>query len=231
MSRPRSSSRRGSATSTDGSPSPITPDPPVADDAAPDLKDELAYNDTIVCQLRLAISQGGHGIGEVPALIKEILRSGAWRHRKVATGSIVDLTDFREFVRKDPLEGLGASLDLVRRLIEDDPEAMDMLDRALGSRQGERTDLVDIVNEVVAGPDGNSAQYALRRLRDARPDLHAEVLAGALTPHAAMVAAGFRRRTYSIDLGDAAVAARAIRRHASPEFVADLVRALSVEDG
>jgi len=153
------------------------------------------------------------------------------KHRKVATGSIVDLADFREFVRQGPLAGLGASLDLVRRLVGDDPEAMDMLDRALGSRQGERTDLVDIVNEVVAGPDGNSAQYALRRLRDARPDLHAEVLAGALTPHAAMVAAGFRRRTYSIDLGDAAVAARAIRRHASPEFVADLVRALSVEDG
>ena len=86
MSRPRSSSRRGSATSTNGSPSPITPDPPVADDAAPDLKDELAYNDTIVCQLRLAISQGGHGIGEVPALIKEILRSGAWKHRSCLAG-------------------------------------------------------------------------------------------------------------------------------------------------
>jgi hypothetical protein len=42
-------------------------------------------------------------------------------------------------------------------------------------------------------PAGNSRAYALRRLREQRPDIHARVLGGELSPHAAMVEAGFRR--------------------------------------
>ena len=40
-------------------------------------------------------------------------------------------------------------------------------------------------------PEGNSRDKALRRLRDHRPDLHARVLAGELSPHRAMIE-GFR---------------------------------------
>jgi hypothetical protein len=43
-------------------------------------------------------------------------------------------------------------------------------------------------------PSGTSRAYALRRLREARPDIHARVLAGELTPHAGMVEAGFRKK-------------------------------------
>ncbi len=45
---------------------------------------------------------------------------------------------------------------------------------------------------------GNGRAYALRRLRDpikGRPDIHARVLAGELSPHAGMLEAGFRRRS------------------------------------
>jgi hypothetical protein len=43
-------------------------------------------------------------------------------------------------------------------------------------------------------PSGNSAAAALRRLRKDRPDIHARVLAGELSPHAGMLAAGFRKK-------------------------------------
>ncbi len=43
-----------------------------------------------------------------------------------------------------------------------------MIDREVRGRQGERTDLVDNINEVVR-PDGTSRQHALRRLRKDRP--------------------------------------------------------------
>ncbi len=43
-------------------------------------------------------------------------------------------------------------------------------------------------------PSGHSCERALRRLRKDRPDLHARVLSDELSPHAAMVEAGFRRR-------------------------------------
>jgi hypothetical protein len=43
-------------------------------------------------------------------------------------------------------------------------------------------------------PTGTSRACALRRLRDQRPDIHARVLAGEISPHAGMVEAGFRKR-------------------------------------
>jgi hypothetical protein len=43
-------------------------------------------------------------------------------------------------------------------------------------------------------PSGNSRAAFLRRLRKDRPDIHARVLAGELTPHAGMIEAGFRRK-------------------------------------
>ena len=43
-------------------------------------------------------------------------------------------------------------------------------------------------------PSGNSRAAALRRLRKDRPDIHARVLAGELSPHAGMIEAGFRKR-------------------------------------
>ena len=43
-------------------------------------------------------------------------------------------------------------------------------------------------------PSGNSRAAFLRRLRKARPDIHARVLAGELSPHAGMIEAGFRKK-------------------------------------
>jgi hypothetical protein len=46
-------------------------------------------------------------------------------------------------------------------------------------------------------PDGTSAARALRKLRQDRPDIHARVLSGELSPHAGMVEAGFRKKAKS----------------------------------
>jgi hypothetical protein len=51
-------------------------------------------------------------------------------------------------------------------------------------------------------PVGNSRAYALRRLRDQRPDIHARVLAGEISPHAGTVEAGFRKRQQHPRAGD-----------------------------
>jgi hypothetical protein len=55
---------------------------------------------------------------------------------------------------------------------------------------------VDIAHRDVNGsrPTGNTAAAALRRLERRRPDLLDRVLAGELSPHAAMVEGGFRKR-------------------------------------
>ena len=64
--------------------------------------------------------------------------------------------------------------------------------KAAMKHQGERTDLVDNVNEV-GRPDGNSQSAALRRLRKDRPDLNARVLESELSAHAATMRSAVRR--------------------------------------
>jgi len=71
----------------------------------------------------------------------------------------------------------------------------------------------------------NSAAAAHRRLRAKRPDLYARVLAGELTAHAAMVAAGIRKPRARDPKPDLTMLRRAWER-ASPEerdtFLADI---------
>ncbi|MDP9356862.1 MAG: hypothetical protein M3Q71_24545 [Chloroflexota bacterium] len=68
---------------------------------------------------------------------------------------------------------------------------MDLIDQATQNPHGVHVGDVDNVN---IRPDGNDPQYALRKLRKDRPDLHAEVIAGRKSPHGAMVEAGSHAR-------------------------------------
>ncbi len=52
-------------------------------------------------------------------------------------------------------------------------------------------------------PSGNSAAAFLRRLRTARPDLHARVLAGEISAYAGMIEAGWRTRPTPLRRGEA----------------------------
>jgi hypothetical protein len=67
---------------------------------------------------------------------------------------------------------------LVRRLVADDAEALDLLDRALQRPDGNPHVTGYIVPSSTPRPEGNTAAQALRRLRRSRLDLHARVLAG-----------------------------------------------------
>jgi hypothetical protein len=73
-------------------------------------------------------------------------------------------------------------------------QRLDAKDRAQ-QRQGGRPKTVDNGGGNInsSRPSGTSKAYALRRLRKDRPDLHARVLAGEISAHAAMITAGFRR--------------------------------------
>lgn len=188
--------------------------------------DEPAYHDSIVSSLRDALRDSVGGLKYLPDLLKRVLREEMWRDRLVQrTGERVTFDRFEAFVTTPPLEGLGATVQTLRNLCRDDPEALDLLDRAFAGRQGERTDLVDNVNEVDERPTGNRADVALRRLRKDRPDLHERVIAGEMSPHAAMVAAGFRPKTITVPCSVQGFA-QAARRHLSRDDVEALGRLL-----
>ncbi|MGY3520200.1 hypothetical protein ACVMYR_28235 [Micromonospora sp. PTRAS2] len=188
----------------------------------------LKRNANVVEALGSALRQGEHAIGTVPALVKRVLEEESWREFVTQRGEHVQHERFTDFVVAPPLAGIGATVELLRRVVADDVEAVDLLDRALQAdgRPGQRTDLVDNRNEVASVPRGTSKDYALRRLRKDAPDLHAEVLAGNLSAHAAMVKAGFTPPRFTVQAKSAEQVVDALRRHLTPELLAEVVAKL-----
>lgn len=181
------------------------------------MTDELKRNANLVEALGSALREGGHAVGTVPGLIHRVLEEGSWQEFVTQRGEHVCHERFADFVTAPPLRGIGGSVSLIRRLIGDKPEAVALLEQALqeGSRPGFRSDLVANRNEVVGGaarPTGTTREYALRRLRRDSPDLHAAVVAGRLSAHAAMVEAGFRPETFTV------------RSSSPPDKIVDVLR-------
>jgi hypothetical protein len=203
-------------------------------------------NAALVEALGSALREGEHGLKTGPALLVRVLREESWRSFVTQRGEQVEHRRFEQFVTTPPLKGLGASMRLIEKLIDsidqgdERMEAMDLLGRAVqtgrgGDRRSADFKADNIRSETPGGPaaadaGGTSREAGLRRLRKARPDLHAEVLAGTLSTHAAMVAAGFRKRKISIPVTSAEDAAKALRRNLEPEQVRELAKLLA-DDG
>jgi hypothetical protein len=173
---------------------------------------------------------------DVPKLFADVIEQQAWKHWRWI-GNEFSASTLDDYITKHPPKGLGASVDLVRRLLADNHKALDLFERARrgesavdvdakdrenkeASRQGQRTDLLynneSNIQEVKA-PTGTSAAAFVRRLRKDRPDIHARVLAGELTPHAGMIEAGFRKKPVRIKLTKVEWVLKSIAKLSRPE--------------
>jgi hypothetical protein len=187
--------------------------------------DKLREADTVVDALGKAMLDGKAGLSSVPGLVLRVIDEGLWRERVIVrTGEVVCFDRFSDFVSTPPLEGLGADLATLKRMCADNPRVLDALDQVAQQTQvqGQRNDLVDNINDVANSPDGTSREAALRKLRKDRPDLHARVLNEELTPHAAMLEAGFRKKTMTLPTGIEDLAATLVRK-LTPEQVQQLI--------
>ena len=194
--------------------------------------DNPRESDVIVGSLSEAMADGETGLRYVPALLLRVINEDMWQRRVIAkTGQIAEFKSFREFVETQPLEGLGADLDTLKRLCVDNSAALDAIIRVtaqpVGAPKGNKNAVKTIDNNVIncfderESPVGNSANYALRKLRSDAPILHARVLAGELSPHAAMIEAGYRKKTIQIP-ADPEGAARALKRRFSADEIATI---------
>ena len=197
-----------------------------------DFKSIQANN--LVDHLRRAISDGTAGLSDVPLLVKQIIESGAWRTRTVAqTKEVVCFSSFREFAEALPPDGLGKTIKELERLCAGDVEILDLLAGQTGipKRGGDRRSATFKVNnvnfETVA--KGNSSAYALRRLREQRPDLHGKVIQKQMSIHQAMIAAGFRRQPINLP-HDVEKIAAAIKKNFSDSQVKQLIEHLNQDD-
>lgn len=183
---------------------------------------EMIYNYEVTNSLSHAITSGEHGLGNVPGLLKKIIKEGCWKERYIRqTKQVVKFEKFAEFVIAKPLEGLGADIKTLRRLCADDTEALDELEKAVQGKQGDHQgnqysnvgnfDIIQDSNIKTSAPTGTSQAAALRRLRKSAPKLHEKVIAGEMSANAAMVKAGFRPKTITVPVDVKKAAAVLVR--------------------
>lgn len=182
----------------------------------------LRQRATLVEALSSSLEHGGTALGTVPKAVARVLQEGAWREFVTSRGEHVVHQRFADFVTTPPLKGLGSNIELVRRIVADDAETTDLLDQALQRSVGNP----GIGNNVPDRPAGNTQAKALRRLRKDAPELHADVLAGRLSAHGAMVQAGFRPKTVSVPVTKPDAVARALLKYMSADDIGRLIAAL-----
>jgi hypothetical protein len=161
------------------------------------------------------------GLHDVADKLGRLLQSGSWKRFETPTGLRSGASTFEEFVRERRPLGLETNLETVRQVCGNHKWIRDLLDQELQRPVGtnQHTEGVENLN---TRPDGESVEYALRRLRKDRPDLHQKVINEEMSPHAAAVQAGFRTRRFSIS-GDPKRAAPILLRHLSPDDVKELI--------
>lgn len=74
---------------------------------------------------------------------------------------------------------------------------------------------------------GTGRDYSLWRLSRDAPALYGDVLAGRLTPHAAMIQAGLRPLSFTVRASSPEVVAATIRRRLPPDWVAEVAAYLA----
>lgn len=205
-------------------------------------KDDLgamANNQQLAEWLYKAIRSGAAAYEKVPPLVEQITSGGKWMHRYAMHHRQefhMKPEEFLRFVQAPQPEGLDATPEQVKVFLKD-PRLLDLWDeltvRRPGSNgvsnnpSGKARDTGDEPNRdiVTVSPEperGNCRQFAIRKLRNDAPEIHARVLAGELSPHAGMVEAGFRPKLITIP-ADPEKAARRITLHFSREQFRELV--------
>jgi len=134
--------------------------------------------------------------------LKAIIKHEQWRKWRWI-GQEFECKSLRECLLRKPPNGVGADINILKRLVYDDKEALDKLDEALRNPHGSNQYTFNVEQErynipLQKAPGGTSIEKALRRLRaDSRPiakELHGKVLAGELSAHRAAILAGYRRQ-------------------------------------
>ncbi len=217
--------------------------------AKPELteEDKLRINDHMVEGLRQAVKRG---LSHLPEEVLNVITTGAWQKRYIEKlGKHAGFDSFKNFVEAAPLDGIGGDLIQLKRACAHRRDVLSAITHAAVGKQGapegnqnnasgvnqyttqdaedRRTTYDNITDcpppEYVSPATGTSNTYALRKLRKDREDLHGRVLAGEISPHAAMVKAGFRKKTGAFYPEDINRTARVLLNHFDPD---ELIEAL-----
>lgn len=185
-------------------------------------------NAVLVESLGSSLRYGGSALENVPGLLKRILAEEAWREFTMPRGGVARHERFADFVTTEPTEGLGASMELIDRIVgTSDPDLLRMLREAKKGKPGRPRKGEE--NPCESQGIYGATDYAAARLAEQAPDEYEAVKRGEKTIHAAAVAAGIRKRRIPVRLDNPTSAARTLRKHMPLEARQALARLLLEE--
>src|SRR5690606_8487819 len=135
-------------------------------------------NAVLVDALGSALRRGDNALGAIPGLLKRILAEEAWREFITQRGEMVQHERFADFVTTPPLRGLGASMDLIDRIVgTSDPDLLRMLREAKKGKPGRPKKGEEKAMESIGISRGTADHEADRLAREA-PEEYEAVLRG-----------------------------------------------------
>lgn len=187
------------------------------------MTDRLRANANLVDSLGSATRHGGSALADAPALLRRVLEEEAWREFVTQRGDLVEHRSFSSFVTTPPLKGLGVDMALIERLVgTSDLDLLRLLRAAKAGKPGRPRDgLIGEESTPISGK-GQSSDLTAQRLARQAPEQYAAVQSGELSINAAAVLAGIRPRRISVRLDAPDSIARSLRKHLTPDQVAEL---------
>ncbi len=185
-----------------------------------------------------ALKSGESGLKQAPTLLKKIMKYDMWqKFYSAISKEWYENKTFMEFITDKPLKGLGEKIEDVKNVIKNDIEALDLFDKLtvgkpggdnnpLGSNQYKEVD--NNSNTTIVHKQERGKQYAIRKLRKDRPDLHKKVLNNLISPNAAMIEAGFRKKTFTVVM-EVDTIVNAINKHFKKEDIVKIINKLTGE--
>lgn len=178
-----------------------------------------------LCQSTIeSLYEATGGLRQFPSLLKKVIATRAWERRNVH-GKVVELGSLRELITAKPVSGWGEDPSKVEAVIRDDPEALAAFREAMKC-----VNQHDLPSDNVTGQPiqtGNSRAYSISRVqRECDQETVAAVMAGAMSPNAALVRAGVRENRQVYIPRDPAAAVQKLRTQFGDDFLEGMRRAI-----
>lgn len=125
----------------------------------------LALRDRLSESLSSTIRRGYEGLSNFPPLLVEALEKRVWEERIIAAKAgehFAGFSSFAEYVKAAPPAGLGTSEDIIYSLLAENPEARDLLDRALQRPRDGTYVIITLRTDDVAGMAGTLRRHLNR---------------------------------------------------------------------
>lgn len=182
-----------------------------------------------LCQSTIeSLYEATGGLRQFPSLLKKVIATRAWERRTVH-GKVVELGSLRELITAKPVSGWGEDPSKVEAVIRDDPEALAAFREAMKGKPGrpKGTEETPTNSRGIESVHGTTRAYSISRVqRECDPDTVAAVMAGEMSPNAALVKAGVRENRQVYIPRDPARAVEKLRDQFGDDFIEGIRRAL-----